>query len=78
MFVVMTDAFMSGWGHATGKSNYLAIECANSNQLDRAELWARERSEMKRVRIAMNCPRNTSKVLVSVKKFEDMATFKLY
>jgi len=64
-YVAMTDKFMSGWGHAEGKTNRHVILCDDIDDAYRIERRAYERDEMKRVTITSNKPRTRSGVLYS-------------
>jgi hypothetical protein len=55
-FVVSTDSFMSGWGHAPGRSLY-AVAVADHHEAEVVLRNAKGRSEMKRSRIQGNLPR---------------------
>ncbi len=48
--VVATDSFMSGWGHAPGRSLF-AVPCRSWEEAKIVEDNMRHRSEMKRVRV---------------------------
>ena len=56
-FVVATDNFMSGWGHARGGRSLYALAITDPNQIDVVEANLRARSEMKRVRYQVSLPR---------------------
>lgn len=49
-FIVATDRFMSGWGHAPGRS-YFAVAFSTWDEAATVEANMRRRSEMKRVRV---------------------------
>jgi hypothetical protein len=68
----MTDKFMSGWGHAQGKTNKLIIECNTVDEAEQIERAARRRSEMKYVNIRTRRPRYGAHVLESWKTYADM------
>lgn len=72
IFVAMNDNFMSGWGPAKGKINVYVVECENQAQADQIKRTAAEREEMTRVRQVMHRPRNTRRVLVSLKHFSEL------
>lgn len=55
-FVVFTDAFMSGWGKAPGRSLY-AMPVSNPRQAEVVLSNGRHRSEMKRGRIVKDVRR---------------------
>ncbi len=71
-YVTMTDKFMSGWGHAQGKTNKLIIECNTVDEAEQIERAARRRSEMKYVNICARRPRYGAHVLESWKTYADM------
>jgi len=71
-YVTMTDKFMSGWGHAQGKTNKLIIECNTVDEAEQIERAARRRSEMKYVNIRTRRPRYGAHVLESWKTYADM------
>jgi hypothetical protein len=48
--VVMTDAFMSGWGKAEGGASFAAWAC-RPDDVDAVERWVRRRGEARRVRV---------------------------
>ena len=50
-FMVATDRFMSGWGHAPGRS-IVAVPCVSADDAATVERRLILRSEMKRVRWA--------------------------
>ena len=50
IIVVMTDRFMSGWGHARGGASFAGWAC-RFEDVDRVERWVRSRGEAKNVRI---------------------------
>lgn len=49
-FAVGTDSFMSGWGHAPGKS-YFALPCKDWREAQTCAENLRRRGDMKRVRV---------------------------
>lgn len=72
-YVTMTDKFMSGWGHASGKTNKFVVECKTLTQAKTIALNARRRSEMKYVRIVYCKPKySPQRYLVSLRKYEDL------
>lgn len=73
VYVAMTDKFMSGWGMASGKTNRYVIECDDWSQAEAIEKAARKRSEMKRIEICLNKPKNRPGVLYSHKSFKDLS-----
>ena len=50
-FVLANDKFMSGWGSATGKVNVVILPCASLAEAYVVAQNARDRSDMRRVRI---------------------------
>ena len=71
-WVCMTDKFMSGWGRATNKINKFCIECDTYEQAEIIERNARKRPEMKYINININKPKDTRRVLVSLRHFDEM------
>lgn len=71
-WVTMNDNFMSGWGHAKGKTNKLIIACQNMMQAKTIEGNAKSRNEMKYVNICVNKPQIKAHEYPSWKHFEDM------
>lgn len=71
-YVRMTDKFMSGWGSAKGKANVLIVVCDNFEQAETIERNAYHRSEMMRVAICDNMPRQTANQIHSVKQYADL------
>ena len=59
--VMMTDSFMSGWGHAKNGTSYAGWAC-EWKDLNKVENWVRNRSDAKRVRVVGGDyrPRNIS------------------
>ena len=55
-FVTMTDAFLSGWGEAEGKTNKLVFVCMDYEQAKIVSDNAKARTDMKRVNICTNYP----------------------
>ena len=55
-YVSMTDKFMSGWGHARGRTNKLVIECDTYDEALVVQSNAEARSEMKYVAICERKP----------------------
>jgi len=55
-YVTMTDKFMSGWGHAKGKTNKLVIECDSFDDAQTVETNAKDRNEMIYVNITRRKP----------------------
>lgn len=76
LLVVATDSFMSGWGHAPGKS-YFAVPCASLEQAEIVEENMRHRSEMKRVRIVYKDyrPRLRAGDHLSIRNMSDCSRF---
>jgi hypothetical protein len=56
-YVSMTDSFLSGWGMAKDKTNKLVIECDTWNEAMIVKRNAKDRSEMKYVRLSYNKPK---------------------
>ena len=71
-YVTMTDKFMSGWGHAQGRTNKLIIECNTIDEAEQIERAARLRNEMKYVNICTRRPRYSAHVVESWKTYADM------
>ena len=55
-YVSMTDEFMSGWGHANGKTNKLVLGCNNWKEALLVKRNAQDRPEMKHINICGNKP----------------------
>ena len=64
-YVAMTDKFMSGWGHAAGKTNRHVIPCDTYDEAQAITENAMGRSEMVRVTISTNRPRAKDGVLLT-------------
>lgn len=71
-YVTMTDKFMSGWGHAQGRTNKLIIECNTIDEAEQIERTARKRPEMKYINICTRRPRYGAHVVESWKTYADM------
>ena len=72
-YVTMTDRFMSGWGHASGKTNKFVVECKTLSEAKTIASNARRRKEMKYVRIVYSMPKySDQKYLVSLRRYEDL------
>lgn len=52
LYVNMQDKFMSGWGAAKGGRSLFCIRCATETQAHAAYAVAKERKEMRNVRIS--------------------------
>ena len=63
-YVPMTDKFMSGWGHAAGKTNRHVIPCDTYDEAQAITENAMGRSEMVRVTISTTRPRAKDGVLL--------------
>ena len=50
-YVTMVDRFLSGWGRAEGKLNLLVLECETLEETRIVSLNAKDREEMKNIRI---------------------------
>jgi hypothetical protein len=50
-YVTMRDKFMSGWGLANGKSNYLVFRCETEQEADIVADNAANRSDMHKIKI---------------------------
>jgi len=74
-YVTMTDRFMSGWGHALGKTNKFVVECKTLFEAKTIALNARRRKEMKYVRIVYCMPKySDQRYLVSLRRYEDLGS----
>lgn len=73
IYVRMTDKFMSGWGMAKDMTNVMVVECSDWQQAEAIEKAARKRSEMRRIEICLNKPKNRPGVLYSHKAFADLS-----
>jgi hypothetical protein len=69
----MTDKFMSGWGHAANSTNVLVIQCDTHDQAHAIARAARERSEMRRIRICITKSKNRAGVLHTHKHVSELA-----
>lgn len=56
-YVLSNDTFMSGWGHAEGKTNTVILPCESADEAKIVADNARARSDQKRVRIVTRKPR---------------------
>ena len=56
-YVLVTDTFMSGWGHATGKINRLIFPCDSKDEAEDVAEYARSRTDTSRVFVTTNKPR---------------------
>jgi hypothetical protein len=71
-YVTMTDTFLSGWGKAEGKINKLIFECATYEEAEIVAENAKQRSEMKYIKITSKKPYyNPKNYLVQVKTKEE-------
>ncbi len=71
-YVTMTDKFMSGWGHSSGKINKFVVQCKTMSEAKTIALNARRRKEMKYVRIVYSMPKYSDQHLVSFRRYEDL------
>jgi len=72
-YVTMTDKFMSGWGHARGKTNKFVIGCNTYTQAQTIKRNAKRRSEMIYINITSSKPYyNPNRFLVSYKDFKQL------
>jgi len=72
-YVTMTDKFMSGWGHAKGKTNKFVVGCDTYNQAETVARNARRRSEMKYINITSSKPYyNDRRFLVSYRSYSSL------
>lgn len=70
-YVIMIDRFMSGWGKADGKKNRLIIECDSLSVAEGIALAAKNRDEMKNIRVSELLPQSSPRqYIVSTKKAE--------
>jgi hypothetical protein len=60
LYVLANDEFMSGWGHAKGKTNVCVCPCETQEQAQKVRANLEARPEMKRVRTVCNKPRLTT------------------
>ena len=68
MYVSMTDTFLSGWGLSEGKINKLIFECDNYEEVMVVLNKAKNRKEMKYVKVHDKMPKyNESKYFVQIK-----------
>ena len=71
-YVVANDKFMSGWGDAANKKNWFAVECYSPDQVDTILKAMDDRKEMTYVRVLYEKPRDTAKVVVSLRRFDQL------
>ena len=71
-FVRMTDSFMSNWGRSQGMKNVFVVECDTLDQAETIERNAKNRSEMKYVKIVDKFPRSRSGVLYSTEHYDNL------
>jgi hypothetical protein len=72
-YVTMTDSFLSGWGMAEGKTNKLVIECDTLAEAQIVKRNAKDRSEMKYVRISYKKPSYNQSMYLT--HYEDKTNF---
>jgi len=65
-YVLANDKFLSGWGPAKGKVNTVVLPCATLAEAETVEKNAKNRSDMKFVRIVSNKPRMKQGVMYSL------------
>src|SRR6056297_474187 len=71
-YVTTTDAFMSGWGMARGKTNKLIFPCDSLDEAQTVERNAKNRTDQKYVNITGSWPRYSgSRYYIQVKTKED-------
>ena len=56
-YVTMTDKFLSGWGSATNKISKVVCECDTLSVAKKVRFYAKQRGEMKNIRIRTTKPR---------------------
>ena len=72
-YVTMTDSFMSGWGRAEGRINKFVVACDSFSQAEIIAMKARQRSEMKYVRISTRKPcYDSTRYLTSWRKYDEI------
>lgn len=72
-YVTMTDKFMSGWGHARGKTNKFVIGCNTYKQCRRVMRNAKLRDEMIYINYTSQKPYyNDRQFLVSYKDYKQL------
>jgi len=72
-YVTMTDRFMSGWGHAKGRTNKFVVGCDTYKQAETIARNAERRSEMKYVNITSSKPYYKGRrFLVSYRNYKDL------
>lgn len=71
-YVLATDRFMSGWGHAEGTDNVCVFPVDSAGQAERVMSALHDRDEMIRVRLVANKPRIRPSWTVSL--FDTTAT----
>lgn len=65
-YVLATDKFMSGWGHARGLTNVVCCPCDTVEEAEHIYRQLDSRREMIRVRITGSKPRPRSGWLISL------------
>ena len=65
-YVVSTDRFMSGWGHATRKINKCVVPCETMEQAESVKRYVESRSEQEDIQILDEKPAPEKDVLYSV------------
>jgi hypothetical protein len=71
LYVTMTDKFMSGWGHATGKIVKYIVACDTIGQVDQIMKAARARSEMMRIKSHNKKPVYPPRTHVTIERHYD-------
>ena len=68
MYVSMTDSFLSGWGLSEGKLNKIIFECDNFEEAMVVLNNAKNRKEMKYIKIHEKMPKyNENKYFIQMK-----------
>ena len=68
IYVSMTDTFMSGWGLSEGKINKLIFECDNYEEVMIVLNNAKNRKEMKYIKVHEKIPKNKeNKYFIQIK-----------
>jgi hypothetical protein len=72
IYVRMTDKFMSRWGPARDRTNVYVVECDTKEQADEILAAARQRSEMERVMMVSEAPRERPGVIHTHRHYRDL------
>ncbi len=65
-YVTALDTFMSGWGEASGRRNYVCLPCESREEAEVVAANAKARTDMERVHIDTQKPEPTADVVLSL------------